>query len=79
MIYSEVSAPVRGEVKAVCRLSVAASEAGGGGVFQIRAGEDDVHRGLKAALLLTPLMEAQTFLIKLLHPSVSERVITEYW
>lgn len=47
--YSEVLVALSGQVNAVSRLSVSASEAGGGGVFQITAGEDDVHRGLKAA------------------------------
>lgn len=38
-----------------CVIFVSASEVGGGGMFQSRPGEDDVHRGLRNTALVSSL------------------------
>lgn len=44
-----------------CVIFVSASEVGGGGMFQSRPGEDDVHRGLRNTALLSSLNKSSTF------------------
>lgn len=44
-----------------CVIFVSASEVGGGGMFQSRPGEDDVHRGLRSTALLSSLNKSSTF------------------